>query len=96
MNQFKFSTLTETEGKVLSEVKKEKTKNLVLYNDDINTFEFVIQTLVDICDHNPLQAEQCAYIVHHNGKCVVKISTYKELEPLYKAILNRGLTVTIE
>ncbi len=96
MNRFNFSTLTETEEEVLTEVKKEKTKNLVLYNDDVNTFEFVIETLVDICNHNLLQAEQCTYLIHYNGKCAVKTDTYRELEPMCKAILNRGLTATIE
>ncbi len=96
MKQFNFSTLIETEELLLTEVKKEKKKNLILYNDDVNTFDFVIETLVEVCNHNLLQAEQCAYLVHYTGKCAVKSDTYKTLEPMCKALLSRGLTAAIE
>ena len=96
MNNFIFSTQTETEEELLIEVKKEKAKNLILYNDDVNSFEYVIETLVEICNHNLLQAEQCTYLIHHVGKCAVKTDAYNKLIPMCKAILSRGITATIE
>ena len=74
----------------------EQLRDLILHNDDVNTFEFVINTLVEICDHNPLQAEQCAFLVHHKGKCGVKRGSYADLEPICLALLNKGLSVTID
>ena len=71
-------------------------RELILFNDDVNTFEFVIETLVEVCRHEPEQAEQCAMIAHHNGKCMVKTGDYIELKPLYDEMTLRGLTVSIE
>lgn len=72
-----------------------KEKALILYNDDFNTFDFVIETLVEICEHEYVQAEQCAYIVHYKGKCDVKHGSYEKLEPVCKELLRRGLTAKI-
>lgn len=69
---------------------------LVLHNDDFNTFEFVIKSLIDVCRHEPEQAEQCTLIVHYKGKCTVKTGPQDELEPMYKTLLDRGLSATIE
>ena len=69
---------------------------LVLYNDDVNSFEFVIETLIEICGHDTLQAEQCAYITHYNGKCDVKKGTYFSLKPLKDQLITKGLSVVIE
>ncbi len=71
-------------------------KDLVVHNDDFNTFDFVIKTLIEVCKHEPEQAEQCTLIIHHNGKCVVRSGDYSMLEPMYREILNRGITATIE
>lgn len=68
---------------------------LVLYNDDVNTFDWVIDTLVELCEHEPIQAEQCAYIVHFKGKCSVKSGDYDILEPIYEEMCNRSLTAEI-
>jgi ATP-dependent Clp protease adaptor protein ClpS len=57
-------------------------KDLVLYNDDVNTFEYVIELLVKYCHHSTTQAEQCAYIVHYKGKCQVKRGQYEKLKPI--------------
>ena len=73
----------------------ERLREIVLFNDDVNTFEHVILSLIEICDHNPIQAEQCAFIVHHNGKCSVKMGTYDELEAPCSALLERGLSAEI-
>lgn len=74
----------------------EPEKELVLYNDDYNTFDFVIETLIDICEHDPIQAEQCTIIVHFKGKCGVKSGSYNDLKPLVNNMLDKSLTVSIE
>jgi ATP-dependent Clp protease adaptor protein ClpS len=74
----------------------ENAKRLVLLNDDVNTFDFVIESLVDICNHTPEQAETCAFIVHYKGKCAVKSGSRKELLPYFKSLSNRNLTVEID
>lgn len=70
--------------------------NLIVWNDEINTFEWVIETLVKICGHTPEQAEQCAYIIHFHGKYAVKQGDYETLNPMRKAIVDRGINATIE
>ena len=70
-------------------------KNLVVYNDDINTFDHVIQTLIVVCKHAPEQAEQCTYLIHYKGKCTVKVGTYEELEAMCSAIHDRGISADI-
>ncbi len=71
-------------------------RELILFNDDVNTFDFVIETLIDVCKHEPEQAEQCAMVAHFKGKCMVKSGDYYELKPLYDEMTLRGLTVSIE
>jgi ATP-dependent Clp protease adaptor protein ClpS len=71
-------------------------QQIILYNDDFNTFEFVIESLIKVCKHDKLQAEQCTYLVHYKGKCSVKRGSYKDLEPMCTALLERGLTAEIE
>ena len=70
--------------------------NLVLYNDEHNTFDHVIEMLISICEHDALQAEQCALMVHFKGKCSVLSGTYDELEPKCTKLLNADLTAEIE
>lgn len=70
-------------------------RELMLYNDDVNTFDHVIHCLCEICDHEPIQAEQCAWIVHNNGKCAVKRGTVDVLEPMCTALHDRGLSADI-
>lgn len=70
-------------------------RNLIVYNDDINTFEHVIKTLMDVCGHEPEQAEQCTLLIHHKGQCAVKIGTFEELEPQCGAIHERGISADI-
>ncbi len=71
-------------------------KELVLYNDDINTFDFVISTLIEVCHHQPEQAEQCAFVAHSKGKCGIKNGDISELKPLHSEMNKRGLITTIE
>jgi len=71
-------------------------KEIILYNDDVNTFDFVINTLIDLCGHDPFQAEQCAFIVHFSGKCAVKSGDFEEIRPIYQEMINRKLSVEIK
>ena len=68
---------------------------ILLFNDDVNTFDFVIDSLIEICDHSPEQAEQCTYLVHYKGKCAVKTGEYEELKPRCTQLLERGLSAEI-
>ncbi len=83
---------------IVTEKKEQLTnlRELVLYNDDFNTFDFVIETLIDVCGVEPLQAEQITLVVHYKGKCGVKSGTLNELKPVYNEMINRKLTVSIE
>ena len=68
---------------------------IVLYNDEVNTFDHVINTLVYACEHTPEQAEQCSLIVHYKGKCIVKTGSYDELEPRCSMLLDAGLSAEL-
>ena len=73
-----------------------RQRELILHNDDFNTFEHVITCLMSICDHHEVQAEQCAYIVHHNGKCSVKKGKFEILESMLIALQIQNLTAEIK
>jgi ATP-dependent Clp protease adaptor protein ClpS len=68
---------------------------LILFNDDVNSFDFVIESLVEVCDHNPEQAEQCATIAHFKGKCGIKVGTLSELSPMNNELNNRGISTLL-
>lgn len=68
---------------------------IILYNDDVNTFDHVIETLIRVCNHEELQAEQCALLVHYTGKCGVKTGSFDELKPQCSALLDAGLSAEI-
>lgn len=74
---------------------EDELRALVVYNDDVNTFDHVITTLIDVCGHEPQQAEQCTLLIHYKGKCAVKNGTYEELEPMCSAIHDRGISADI-
>jgi ATP-dependent Clp protease adaptor protein ClpS len=76
-------------------VENDKVFKIVLFNDDVNTFDYVIELLVEYCDHDYIQAEQCATLVHYKGRCDVKSGNYEELEPIASALLQKGLSVEI-
>src|SRR5450755_1371709 len=82
------------ETDLLTEV--ESPYSLIVWNDEVNSFDWVIQTLVDICNHSTEQAEQCAMIIHTQGKYAVKQGSYEELKPMCDAITDRGIGATIE
>lgn len=91
INKHQWETKEETSVETL----EEKHRAIILFNDDVNTFAHVIEMLVTYCGHEPLQAEQCAFIVHHNGKCDVMHGTYEELEPVCSKLLETGLNAEI-
>ena len=68
---------------------------IILFNDDVHTFEFVIDSLIDVCEHTLEQAEQCTYLVHFKGKCGVKTGEYNELKDRCSRLLNLGLSAEI-
>jgi ATP-dependent Clp protease adaptor protein ClpS len=86
----------EEELEVLEEVDHTDVKDLIVYNDDVNTFEHVINTLVKVCRHTHEQAEQCTIIIHYKGKCAVKKGTMDELKPMRQGICDRGISAVIE
>jgi ATP-dependent Clp protease adaptor protein ClpS len=84
--QFETEVLTDTE----------EPCSLIVWNDEVNTFEWVIETLVDVCHHTPEQAEQCAWLIHYKGKYAVKQGSFDELKPMCDAITDRGIGATVE
>lgn len=70
-------------------------KDLMVFNDDVNTFEHVINTLVKVCNHSAEQAEQCAFIIHYKGKCSVKKGLLKTLKPMEEAICDAGIDAKV-
>ncbi|MFW0736160.1 ATP-dependent Clp protease adaptor ClpS [Flavobacterium sp.] len=88
-----------TKEKVRERVReKEATgfnNEIIVYNDDVNTFDHVIDTLMRVCSHTPEQAEQCSLIVHYNGKCTVKTGPMEKLKPQCTQLLEAGLSAEI-
>lgn len=87
---------TQKQNEAIEKESLTQSSKLILWNDDVNTFDHVIECLVSICDHSTTQAEQCAYIVHYNGKCVVKVGAKDSLEPLLTALQQQQLTAEIK
>ncbi len=83
-----------TDTDVLVEV--DKGCSLVVWNDEVNSFEWVIETLIEVCGHNFEQAEQCSLIIHFHGKYAVKQGSYEDLKPQREAIIERGINATID
>jgi ATP-dependent Clp protease adaptor protein ClpS len=84
----------DTDVDVLTSV--EDPYSLIVWNDEVNTFEWVIETLMEVCGHSQEQAEQCAMIIHSKGKYAVKRGSYEDLKPQCDAITDRGIGATIE
>lgn len=70
--------------------------DLIVYNDDVNTFDFVINVLIEVCGHEQEQAEQCTMLIHYKGKCAVKKGTYEQLVAMRNAVCERGLSAEVE
>ncbi len=89
------SYLEEELSHVLEDIKDEDLKDLVVFNDDINTFEHVINTLIKVCKHSPEQAEQCTWIIHYKGRCCVRKGSILELKPMKETILDHGINAAV-
>jgi len=87
-------TLIETVHETVEVLTEQK--DLIVFNDDVNTFDHVIESLIKVCKHEVEQAEQCTWIIHFNGKCQVKRGEYEKLEPLCTALLDRGISAEIQ
>ena len=92
----KMSTYTQELPELDVKVAEKEENKIVLFNDEVNTFDHVIDMLVEACEHTPIQAEQCSLIVHYKGKCNVKTGDYKDLEPRCSKLLEAGLTAEIQ
>jgi ATP-dependent Clp protease adaptor protein ClpS len=88
------TTKEQFETDVLTEV--EAPCSLIVWNDEVNTFEWVIETLMDVCKHSEEQAEQCAWLIHYKGKYAVKQGSYDELKPMCDEITDRGIGATVD
>jgi len=91
----KVSFQGQEQVEVLESTETTDVKDLVVFNDDFNTFEHVINTLIRVCKHSPQQAEQCTWIIHYRGKCTVKTGSFEELQPMREAICERGIDAKI-
>jgi ATP-dependent Clp protease adaptor protein ClpS len=89
------SSQEKTSVELLIQEEVSTQNEIVLYNDDVNTFDYVIETLIHACDHTSEQAEQCSLIVHYKGKCTVKTGLYDDLKPRCSMLLEAGLSAEI-
>jgi ATP-dependent Clp protease adaptor protein ClpS len=80
---------------LLEAIETTEVKDLVVFNDDFNTFDHVIETLVRVCKHTLEQAEQCTWLIHHKGKCTVRTGSFEELDPMRDAICEVGIDAKI-
>ena len=96
MNHFHFNIQTQEQFDLDVLVEEAPIFDLIIYNDDVNTFDHVIKCLVDICEHEAIQAEQCTMLIHYKGRCSVKRADYETLEPICSALLDKGLSAKIE
>ncbi len=87
--------LTDTEIEILDKTIETDLKKLIIYNDDVNTFDWVIDTLIEVCRHTSEQAEQCTLIIHYKGKCSVKEGEFDELLSMRNEICRRGISAEI-
>lgn len=93
---FKFmGTKEKISEELLLEEDTVQQNEIVLFNDEVNTFDHVINTLISVCEHSPEQAEQCSLIVHYKGKCTVKTGEYDDLKPRCSRLLQAGLSAEI-
>lgn len=92
---FKMSTKEKIQEEVDVLEKEVNQHEIVLFNDDVNTFDFVIDSLIDVCEHTLEQAEQCSILIHYKGKCTVKTGEYKDLKPRCSKLLQLGLSAEL-
>lgn len=92
----KFDTYTDSHEETDVIALDDRGCSLIVWNDEVNTFEWVIETLIQVCGHSHEQAEQCSYFIHFKGKYAVKQGAYDELKPMCDAITERGIGATVE
>lgn len=93
---FRFETLIKEVEQTEINTSVEEPAKLLVWNDEVNTFDWVIQSLIEICGHTWEQAEQCAWIIHHKGKYIVKKGSQIKLKPMREALVDRGIGATLE
>ena len=96
MLEMEFAPEVEELVEVEEDFGQDDLKNLVVHNDNFNTFDHVINTLIKVCKHDVQQAEQCTYLIHYKGKCSVKNGSFNELKPMKEGITDAGISATIE
>lgn len=89
-------TQTRELEEILEDIGVDEPVNLIVWNDEVNTFDWVIKSLVDVCEHTQEQAEQCAWIIHYKGKYAVKHGSLNKLKPMREALVDRGIGATLE
>lgn len=92
--RYQEDAFTQHETELVEEL--QDIKRLVVHNDDVNTFDHVIDALVDVCDHTPEQAEQCSLIIHFKGQASVREGDRDVLVPMMEGLVDRGIDATIE
>jgi ATP-dependent Clp protease adaptor protein ClpS len=94
-----FFEMPDVDVDVLDEIEQDvvstQVYNLVVFNDEVNTFDWVIDTLIEVCEHSPEQAEQCTIIIHHKGKCAVKNGDWEQLAQMRQEICRRGISAEV-
>ena len=93
---YKNEILTDISDETGILTESENPCSLIVWNDEVNTFDWVIETLIEICGHSYEQAEQCSYLIHFKGKYAVKQGSYEKLKPQCDAITERGINATVE
>ena len=78
------------------EVETSDMNALIVFNDDVNTFEHVIQVLMSVCEHSAEQAEQSTLLIHYKGKCTVKVGSFNTLKPLRQGLCDKGISAEIQ
>jgi len=97
MKELVWNNILIKEAELVKEnISTDNPSTLIVWNDNINTFEWVIQSLVEICSHNMDQAEQCAWIIHTKGKYAVKSGPKKKISTMREALVDRGIGATVE
>jgi ATP-dependent Clp protease adaptor protein ClpS len=96
MANIKSNIKTDTRESTDVMTSHENPCSLIVWNDEVNSFDWVIETLIEVCGHSQEQAEQCSYIIHFQGKYAVKEGSYDELKPMCDAITERGIGATVE
>lgn len=95
MQPFKETGWSDPSVDVLDEVVDTDVHTLMVFNDEVNSFDYVINTLIEVCEHTPEQAEQCTLLIHYKGKCSVKNGSWEELVPMRNEICRRGISAEV-